>query len=161
MLANKKHKTIGGIKMGLYSDTRTVDVTTAQIAEMVRAQKKVVELLADKNVSKSIVSNTYASYGGAVLGLVFVASTAASEAAGFMSLLTTLNAAEKSWLQNDVNTGYTQLLESHFTMVNGGWAKCNMTLTVNVERPNYDFAFIKSRKVNSFTTPGGQVTYPA
>jgi hypothetical protein len=102
-----------------------------------------------------------ASYGGAVLGIVFVASTVASVAAGFMSLLTSLNAAEKSWLMNDVNTGYTQLLESHFTMVNGGWAKCNMTLTVNVERPNYEFAFIKSRKVNSFTTPGGQVTYPA
>ncbi|MEX3745491.1 MULTISPECIES: hypothetical protein [Lysinibacillus] len=26
--------------MGLYSTTRTVDVTTAQLAEMVRAQKK-------------------------------------------------------------------------------------------------------------------------
>lgn len=147
--------------MGLYSDTRTVEVTTAQIAEMVRAQKKVVELLADNKVNESIVKNTYASYGGAVLGLVFVASTVASVAAGFISLLTSLNAAEKSWLMNDVNTGYTQLLESHFTMVNGGWAKCNMTLTVNVERPNYEFAFIKSRKVNSFTTPGGQVTYPA
>lgn len=147
--------------MGLYSDTRTVEVTTAQIAEMVRAQKKVVELLADNKVNESIVKNTYASYGGAVLGLVFVASTVASVAAGFISLLTSLNATEKSWLMNDVNTGYTQLLESHFTMVNGGWAKCNMTLTVNVERPNYEFAFIKSRKVNSFTTPGGQVTYPA
>ena len=147
--------------MGLYSDTRTVDVTTAQIAAMVRAQKKAVELLADNKVNESIVRNTYASYGGAVLGLVFVASTVASVASGFMSLLTSLNAAEKSWLMNDVNTGYTQLLESHFTMVNGGWAKCNMTLIVNVERPNYEFAFIKSRKVNSFTTPGGHVTYLA
>ena len=147
--------------MGLYSDTRTVEVTTAQIAEMVRAQKKVVELLADNKVNESIVKNTYASYGGAVLGLVFVASTVASVAAGFISLLTSLNAAEKSWLLNDVNTGYTQLLETYFMMTNGSWAKCNMTLTVNVERPNYEFAFIKSRKLNSLTTPGGQVTYPA
>jgi len=37
----------------------------------------------------------------------------------------------------------------------------NMTHTVNVGRPNYEFAFIKSRKANSFTTNGGQVTYPA
>ncbi|MFJ5767787.1 hypothetical protein ACIP9C_20795 [Lysinibacillus sp. NPDC093210] len=46
--------------MGLYSDTRTIDVTTAQIAEMVRAQKKAVELLADNKVNESIVRNTYA-----------------------------------------------------------------------------------------------------
>lgn len=72
--------------MGLYSDTRTVEVTTAQIAEMVRAQKKVVELLADNKVNESIVRNTYASYSGAVLGLVFVASTVFSVAAGFISL---------------------------------------------------------------------------
>ncbi|MFJ7409003.1 MULTISPECIES: hypothetical protein [unclassified Lysinibacillus] len=55
--------------MGLYSDTRTVEVTTAQIAEMVLAQKKAVELLADNKVNESIVRNTYASYGGAVLGI--------------------------------------------------------------------------------------------
>jgi len=160
VLANKK-QTIGGIKMGLYSDTRTVDATVAQLSEMVRAQKKVIDLLESKNISKSIITDTYNSYGGAVLGLVFVASTAASVAAGFMSLLTSLNAAEKSWLLNDVNTGYTQLLETYFMMTNGSWVKCNMTLTVNVERPNYEFAFIKSRKLNSLTTPGGQVTYPA
>ncbi|MFJ5565702.1 hypothetical protein [Lysinibacillus xylanilyticus] len=78
-------------------------------------------------------------------------------ATGFISLLTSLNASEKQWLKDDVNTGYTQLLETHFTMVNGNWAKANMTITDNRERPNYEFAFIKSRKVNSFTTPGGDV----
>ena len=31
--------------MGLYSDTRTVDATVAQLSEMVRAQKKVIDLL--------------------------------------------------------------------------------------------------------------------
>ncbi len=43
------------------------------------------------------------------------------------------------------------------TMSEGNWAKCNMTLTENCERPGYEFAFVKSRKVNSFTTPGGEV----
>jgi len=147
--------------MGLYSTTRTVDVTTAQIAEMVRAQKKVVEVLANNKVNESVVKNSYTSFGAGVLGLVFLTSALTSVAAGFMSLLTSLNASEKSWLMNDVNTGYTQLLESHFTMVNGGWAKCNMTITDNRQRPNYEFGFIKSRKVNSFTTPGGQIGYPA
>lgn len=61
----------------------------------------------------------------------------------------------------DNKHGVTQLLESHFTMVNGGWAKCNFTITDNGGRHNYEFGFIKSRKVNSFTIPDGEVAYLA
>lgn len=143
--------------MGLYSTTRTVNVSTTQIRDIVHAQQKAMELLKRKDLSSSTVKNTFTSYGAAVLGLVFVASTVISVAAGFISLLTSLNASEKAWLENDVKNGYLQLLETHFTMVNGGWASCNMTLTLNKERPGYEFGFIKSRKINSFTTPSGEI----
>jgi len=40
-----------------------------------------------------------------------------------------------------------------------GWlGLMNMTLTVHVEHPNYEFAFIKFRKGISFITPVSQVT---
>ncbi|MEY2373784.1 hypothetical protein [Lysinibacillus capsici] len=147
--------------MGLYSDTRTVSATRAQLKEMKEAQQKARNLVKQSGLTESVVKNTYASYGGAVLGLVFVASTVASVAAGFISLLTSLNAAEKSQVQSDIDNGYIEILETYTFILETSYVSCNMTLKVNKERPGaYGFAFIKSRVVNSFTTPGGQIALP-
>lgn len=147
--------------MGLYSDTRTVSATRAQLKEMKEAQQKARNLVKQSGLTESVVNNTYASYGGAVLGLVFVASTVASVAAGFISLLTSLNAAEKSQVQSDIDNGYIEILETYTFILETSYVSCNMTLKVNKERPGtYGFAFIKSRVVNSFTTPGGQIALP-
>ncbi len=89
--------------MGLYSTTRTIDATKSEIAEMVRAQEKLLELLARKYLDASILKNSFGSFSAGVLGLIFVAKTVASVASGFISLITSLNASEKQWLKGRCN----------------------------------------------------------
>ena len=145
--------------MGLYSTTRTVTATVTEIEKMVEVQRKARETLGLSGVTESVITNTFISYGSSILGLVFNKSAIAGVSSGWLGLLTSLNAAEKQALIDDVNNGYMQLLEDHFSMTKSNWAKINMTITDNRERIGYDFAFIKSRKINYYVTPTGEKAY--
>lgn len=146
--------------MGLYTDTRIVNATLPQVYEMIRAQKKARDLLITEKIDEKIVSDAYASFTAAVLGLVFYTSVPGAIAFGFISLITSLNSAEKAQLKADLANGLDHLQDTYIFMNEGKWVKTNMTLTESKERPSYAFGFIKSRKVNSYTDAKGiSITY--
>lgn len=143
------------MNMGFYTTTRIITATKSQLDAMCYAQEDFVNILDNKTTQDSIIRNTFASYGGAVIPLVFAVSTVASVALGVISLIGSLNAAELLQGITDAKEGHRQLLKSYRTMVNFNAIQVNMTLTVNKERPGSELAYIKAVNVNWIMLPDG------